>query len=491
MVGAVVAIGAWTRGGVDAQGVGSRAATAALLLDLVHAESGVPAAGAAVVRDGVTLWAGGAGFADRDGAVPVEPHHRFRLASVSKLFTAAAAMSLHAEGRLPLDEPVARWVPEWSQHEHPPITARQLAAHTAGLNHYRTWQTHAHDALRHHQTATESVFLFADAPLLFAPGTEYSYSSFGYVLLAAAVEGADGRPFPEVLRSRLLEPVGLAEVAVEHLAQPHPHEVVQWRLGDDGPFAIQRESESAFMGATAIVGSPRGVAQFASAFLSNRIVEAPLVEESFQPMHLSDGRTIRVDERYGIGFGWRIGNDWDGRPVVHHAGLTPGARAVAVGYPDDGAAVALLTNATWTSRIETTAELIAAPFLEARFPGVERCPTGAWELEGEFRERPTRAELVLAPDEDTCSGTLHATGALADQFGGPREFRLVRIGVRGPRHVYALVYPWGLARVEVGSLESGGRLSGDIVGWPLEMRAERPRGLLGTTSVSRILESGS
>ena len=91
-----------------------------------------------------------------------------------------------------------------------------------------------------------------------------------------------------------------------------------------------------------------------------------------QPVELSDGGMAGIG-RYHVGFGFRVGEDWDGRAVAHHAGVTPGVRSIVLAYRDGGAVVALLSNARWTARIETTAELLAAPFLED-----ERKQSGPW-----------------------------------------------------------------------------------------------------------------
>jgi serine beta-lactamase-like protein LACTB, mitochondrial len=446
----------------------ARAAASDALLHAIGMESGAPAMGAAIVRDGLVLWAGNHGYADEARTVEASSHHRYRLASVSKLYAATALLTVQERTGFDLDAPVGSVVPAWTRDGRPAVSSRQLASHTAGVNHYQDWDVAAHDPSHNYATATESVPLFADAPLLFVPGARYSYSSFGYVLLATVIEGVTGRPFPEALDSLVLAPLHLSETGVERVANLHADDVDLFRTDETGPISLEPVSQSAFHGATGLRSTPRDVARFVSAFLSGGLVSQDVVAAALVPMPLGDG-TPAGEDRYSVGFGWRTGMDWDGRRVAHHAGVTPGARSIALGYPQNGLSVALLVNATWTSRMETTAELLAAPFLDTDFPGPDDCPVGRWDVEGTLGDKAESGRLEILREGPLYVARFHSEGELANRYDRTNGFQLIRVGRRRARHVFALAYPWGLARLYVTPSGTGVTVTGDIVGRTLAL----------------------
>lgn len=439
----------------------ARAATADALLAEIQRVSGAPAVNAAVVVDGAVVWEGAA------GDPPAGTETRHRLASVSKLFTVAAALALVEQGRLDLDAPASAYVPGWVREGRAPVTLRELAAHTAGVNHYETWRADAHDESRSYPSAAEGVELFADAPLLFEPGSAHEYSSFGYVLLAAAVESAYGAPFADAVDALVLDPLGLGSTRVDLGVEPAEGDAEIFFVSDREATPASWDSESAFQGATGVQSSAADVARFVDAFLGGELVGDTLLRDVLRPASLNSGERVALD-RFSVGVGWRTGLDWAGRRVAHHAGSTRGARSIALGYLDASGAVALLSNASWTSRIETTGELVAAPFLAGAFPSIETCPEGSWTVEGTFRDVAQAGSLQIRVEGDLCRGELRAGGELDGQFSLDQgEFNLVRIEARDGAHHFALAYSWGLAAVELRVVGGGVELTGDIVGWPV------------------------
>jgi CubicO group peptidase (beta-lactamase class C family) len=434
-----------------------------------------PALSGAVVVDGEIAWTDARGWANTADSVRATADSRFRLASVSKLFAATLALKLIEDGVLDPDADIREYVPAWPDHGGAVITARQLAAHTAGINHYESLASSDHVAGRHYPDIFETLSFFSNAPLLAPPGEAYSYSSFGYALLNAVTEGASGLTLAEGLDSLVFRPTGIAQTSLEDVRALPPDAVALYRADDDGvPFEIDPNDQSFVWGATGMRSTAADLARMAYAFLSGGLVSPETRDMALTPARLNDGSTV-AEDRYAIGFGWRIGEDWDGRRVAHHAGSTPGARTILLGYPDDGgAAVSLVVNGTWTSRVETTAELLAAAFLEpaagsAVGPGSE-CPAGEWTLDGSVDTEPERATLFLLPDGDLCVGLLTSEGYLAERFGDlaparTSSFPLVRVAERDGAHVYAMAYPWGLAALRVQMFGDDVRVTGDVVGW--------------------------
>ena len=153
-------------------------------------EEQIPGMSVAVAHEGTLLWSEGFGLADVEREVPVTTLTRFRLGSVSKILTAACVLKLVEEERLDLDWPVQEYVRSFPD-KGAIITSRMLAAHLGGIRHYNMKDYAGKNIDRlHFDTVTEGLALFQDDELVAAPGTKFSYSTFGFSLLSAVVEGA-------------------------------------------------------------------------------------------------------------------------------------------------------------------------------------------------------------------------------------------------------------------------------------------------------------
>jgi D-alanyl-D-alanine carboxypeptidase len=181
-------------------------------------ESGVPGASAAVVRGGERGEAAAWGFADLEAARPAETHTRYRIASITKTFTATAILQLRDDGRLALDDPLVRHVPEFAAVRDPHgvrdgVTLRRLLTHTAGLQR----DPPPRDLDDYDYPAHEDVLArLADATVVIAPETAYKYSNLGFELLGEVVSRVAGVPFTEHIRTRILAPLGMRATTFEH-----------------------------------------------------------------------------------------------------------------------------------------------------------------------------------------------------------------------------------------------------------------------------------
>ncbi len=163
----------------------------------------VPGAQVAVVVDGELVWSEGFGLADIENQVPVTPETRLRIASISKSVTAVGVGLLVQDGKLDLDAEVQRYVPDFPRKRWP-ITVRQVAGHLAGIRHYRGDEF---ASMAPYPTVRAGLRIFEDDSLLFEPGTRYSYSTYGWNLMSAIVEGASGQPFLQFMQRRVFGPL--------------------------------------------------------------------------------------------------------------------------------------------------------------------------------------------------------------------------------------------------------------------------------------------
>src|SRR3974390_598145 len=161
-----------------------------------------PAVSVAVWDGQGPVWTKAWGKADLENDVPATPRTVFRLASISKPFTAVAVLRLVEMGKLNLDAPVHRYLPKFPKKKWP-ITPRNLLCHQSGIRHNRVTDYYN---LHHYASPTESLEVFAKDALLFEPGTRTFYSTFGYVLLGAIIEAVTGRPYADFVRDAVLVP---------------------------------------------------------------------------------------------------------------------------------------------------------------------------------------------------------------------------------------------------------------------------------------------
>lgn len=174
-----------------------------------------PGLSVAIAAKGKLVWSQSCGFADRGKRVPVTRTTQFRVGSVSKPFTAATVIRLAQHGRLDLDADIRRYVPAFPP-SRPRVTARELGGHLSGIRHYE-----GAEAVNraHYRSLADSLKVFIDDPLVAEPGTRFSYSSYGFNLLGAAVESAVGVPFAKAVQRTLLGPLGLRQTSVGGLAR--------------------------------------------------------------------------------------------------------------------------------------------------------------------------------------------------------------------------------------------------------------------------------
>jgi serine beta-lactamase-like protein LACTB, mitochondrial len=308
----------------------------ALVRDSMTA-NGIPGISVAVAVEGRVVWAEGFGFADVENRVPLTTETRMRIGSVSKSVTSAAVGLLLEDGKLDLDAPVQRYVPAFPRKAQV-ITTRQLAGHIAGIRHYRGNEMLS---ARPYASVTASLDIFKDDSLMHAPGSRYVYSSYGWNLLSAAVEGAAGEPFLSLMQRRVFEPLGLRSIIAEHTDSLIPFRARYYERDRNGVLRNAPYVDNSYKWAGGgFISNTEDLVRFGSALLQPGFLKAGTLTTLFTPMRTTSG----VDTRYAIG--WRIGADDAGRREVAHSGGSVGANAFLVMYPDQRVVVAVLSNAT-------------------------------------------------------------------------------------------------------------------------------------------------
>lgn len=170
-------------------------------------QENLPSVSVAVARDGDIVWSEAFGVADLERRTPATPRTRYRLGSVSKTLTATAVALLYERGHIDLDAPIQAYVPSYPRKPWP-VTTRQLLGDVAGVHRIRG---DVNDQLPRGQCTglEQALEHFRDEPLMFEPGTQYKFSTSGWILLSAAVEGAAAEPFPAFMSREVFEPLGM------------------------------------------------------------------------------------------------------------------------------------------------------------------------------------------------------------------------------------------------------------------------------------------
>ena len=311
-------------------------------LAAVLVEREIPGLTVAVAVGGRRVWSEGLGLADRERGVLACPDMQFRIHSVSKALTAAGMMRLVERGVLDLDAPVRTHIPGLPS-DLGAVTARQLASHRAGVRDYRD-DNESLNTTRY-ATAVASLEKFRNDPLLFPPDSGDSYSTLGFILLSAAMEGASGLDFPTLMRQEVFGPLGMHRTEAERSGSEAVARAVFYDnvtpYSRDGRVRLSPALDfSSKWAGGGILSTAEDLARFGSAHT-----------RPFNPGFLSD-ETIdllftprtRVLGLFGPGLGWLVARDHRARRVRFHFGAGSGGTSLLVVYPDQQASVAVLAN---------------------------------------------------------------------------------------------------------------------------------------------------
>jgi D-alanyl-D-alanine carboxypeptidase len=297
----------------------------------------------------------GYGMANVELSVPASDSTVFEIGSISKEFVSAAVMLLVEEGRLGLDDPIHKHLPELPS-EWLGVTVRQLLTHTSGIPDYEEIQTY--EAYRFRFTPEEIIRVAHTRPMDFDPGTGYYYSNTGYFLLSLMVERIEGHPLGEVLRGRIFDPLGMHQTRMAD-----PEHIIRHRAAgywvDYTNRLVNRDATqtSSTLGAGGIVSTVHDMVKWDEALYGTDLLSAESKEAMWTPVILPSGR----DTQYG--FGWRTG-EYEGRWTVGHNGMVAGFVAAFLRIPEEEIAIIVFAN-----RYRASSSRIRDAVLETFLPG--------------------------------------------------------------------------------------------------------------------------
>lgn len=324
------------------------------------AEQNIPGLSVAVGVGPDIVWSEGFGWSDLTTKAPVDPSMRFRIGHVSKALTSAAVGLLRQEGKLHLDADIQEYVPAYPRKAWP-VSLRQLMGHVAGVMHYRDDEW-GDKPTTHCTRAVDGVKVFASDPLRFEPETQYQYSTYGWVLVSAAVEAAAGEPFADVMRDRVFAPLGMSSTASESEIAPVTHRVTSYFSNNLGRPTTTDVDYSCFAGAGAFYSTPSDLVRFGQAMHAGTLLTPDTVQL------LQTAQRLRSGDRTRYGLGWMLDTaDVGGAPtpVIGHASRTiEGASTSFLTFPERDLVVAVSSNMSFVD-MRSVALAIANVFAKA------------------------------------------------------------------------------------------------------------------------------
>lgn len=317
-----------------------------------------------VVADGKLVHVKGLGVQDTESRRPVTAESLFRIASMSKAFTALAILKLRDEGKLSLDAPAENYVPEmkgwrYPTSDSPRITVRQLLTHTAGFVEDNPWGDRQ-------QVVPEDEFtamLKAGVPFARAPGLAMEYSNFGYATLGRIVTNVSNMPYQDYIRREIMQPLGMRSTGFDVFASPQNRRAIGYRWQDNRWVREPDMKDGTFGAMGGVETSASDYARWVSFLLSawpardgpeqgpvrrstaREIVTGANFAAAAMRNAAIGGAPCRQATAYGMG--WRVLDDCDLGRVVTHTGGYPGYGSVVLLLPDKGVGIFAFSSKTY------------------------------------------------------------------------------------------------------------------------------------------------
>ena len=293
----------------------------------------IPAMTVAVMDHGQMVYSKAFGTADVENGLPATTGTLIRTGSIAKPISAAAAMTLVEAKKIDLDAPVQKYCPAFPEKQWP-VTTREVLSHTSGIRHYKDGEV---GSTKHFNSMSDGFSIVAAEPLLFEPGTKFSYSTYGYTVAGCVIEGASGQKFFDYVREHVLMPAGMTHTFVDNVFAIVPHRARGYQKIEGQVQNAGLMDSSYKIPGGGLVTTAEDLVLFAAAMMDNKIVKAETLAAMWSPTKLRDGQM----SPYGLGFGVQT---TEGEKYVAHGGSQQGTTTTLAILPGKRFAVAALAN---------------------------------------------------------------------------------------------------------------------------------------------------
>jgi CubicO group peptidase (beta-lactamase class C family) len=284
------------------------------------------------------IWLGADGYCSEDRQTPCNINTRQRIASISKTFTAVAALQLQEKGLLDFDLPIVHYLPDYPAFAAQKITARQLLHHTAGIGGYLSGKET--ETTKEYATLAEAITIFQGRELLFEPGTQYQYSTYGYVLLGRVIEVASGQSFNDYIQINIFDKAGMAQSGVDIFEQEYQNKSAFFYRTRKGKIKnADANNLSNRVPGGGIYSNAPDMLKFGQALLNGTLLQ----DSSLALMQTYPDVDRGKNNPYGMGL-FLYGDNPTVGPVIGHSGEQTGAAAQMMLFPEKKAVIIVLSN---------------------------------------------------------------------------------------------------------------------------------------------------
>lgn len=301
----------------------------------VLADTGVPSASIAIVQKGQIVYTQAYGKARLDPSTPAAPPMRYSIGSISKQFTAASILLLEQQGKLSIDDPVSKYIPGLTRGDE--VTIRMLLSHTSGYQDY--WpQDYLMPPMREATTSQHILDVWGKKPLDFDPGTKWQYSNTNFVIAGLIVEKVGGQPLMRFLQQNVFSPLNMQSVYNSDVARLGDTDAAGYIRYALGPLRPAPKEGAGWMFAAGELAMPAyDLALWNISMMNQSLLSAESYKQMFASVKLKDG----TDSHYGLGV---FTNARSGHAAIEHSGEVSGFVSENIVFPDDKAAIIVLTN---------------------------------------------------------------------------------------------------------------------------------------------------
>lgn len=299
-------------------------------------ESGKPGIAVAIQRGTRVIYSKGFGYADVEHRVPVTPETVFPIGSITKTMTGLAIAQLSAAGKIDLDAPAGKYVPELPQPARDALV-RHLLNHTSGLVNYTELPEFPRGAERP-VTRAEVLGWFSTKPLQFEPGTRYNYTNSGTFLLGLIIEHVTGQSYEEYVRQNIFVPFGMQHTSMADWRTLVSHRAHGYQRGKTGWVNAPRYDPLVAFSAGSVMSTTQDMLKYRAGVFTGTTTPIPVRESLHQLDHLRDGTLVPYS------LGCLVHVTLDGHRRIMHSGDISGFSAHYSYYPDDDTTIVVLTN---------------------------------------------------------------------------------------------------------------------------------------------------
>ena len=287
-----------------------------------------------VSKKGKLIWSKGFGYSDTKNQLKVNPKTtQFRVASISKTLTAVAMAQLVDDGKLNLESSLYDYVPNFPKKKYD-FTIKQIAGHTAGIRHYKGIEF----LMNKKMSIVDGLDIFKNDPLLFEPGTNFKYSTYGWNLLSVVVQNASGKDYNEYIKEAVFSPLKMHNTALDLSDKEIPNRT-KFYVKRGGKISIAPKVSNEFKAAGGgFVSTTEDLLLFGNEMINPKTISKASIAELVKPQETTLGKNTK----YGIGVG--VSNVKNNTLRYSHSGGGMGATAFIMMYPEKDMVISILTN---------------------------------------------------------------------------------------------------------------------------------------------------